>query len=158
RPGIAVYGLSPMPDTLPSAEAGIVPAMRLEAQVHLVKDAHQGQGVSYGHTYTTTAETTLANIPLGYADGIPRHAGNAAPVLRGGRRPRLAGRVCTDLSVLDVGRGPGVQAGDVAVLFGSGTEGEPTAQDWAEAAGTISYEIVTRLGKQVPRVYVGDAR
>ena len=156
RPGIAVYGLSPMPDTLPSAEAGIVPAMRLEAQVHLVKDAHQGQGVSYGHTYTTTDETTLANIPLGYADGIPRHAGNAAPVLLGGRRHQIAGRVCMDQFVLDIGRESGVQAGDVAVLYGSGTDGEPTAQDWAEAAGTISYEIVTRLGKQVPRVYVGE--
>src|SRR5699024_1295234 len=125
RPGIAVYGLSPMPDTLPSAEAGIVPAMRLEAQVHLVKDADRGQGVSYGHTYTTAAETALANIPLGYADGIPRHAGNAAPVFLGGRRHQIAGRVCMDQFVLDVGRESGVQAGDVAVLFGSGAEGEP---------------------------------
>lgn len=156
RPGIAAYGLSPMPDTRPSAEVGLVPAMRLEAQVHLVKDASSGQGVSYGHTYTTTAQTTLANIPLGYADGIPRHAGNAAPVLLGGRRHQIAGRVCMDQFVLDIGRDSGVQAGSVAVLFGSGAEGEPTAQDWAEAAGTISYEIVTRLGKQVPRVYQGQ--
>jgi len=156
RPGIAAYGLSPMPDTRPSAEVGLVPAMRLEAQVHLVKDAPSGQGVSYGHTYTTTAQTTLANIPLGYADGIPRHAGNAAPVLLGGRRHQIAGRVCMDQFVLDIGRDSGVQAGSVAVLFGSGAEGEPTAQDWAEAAGTISYEIVTRLGKQVPRVYQGQ--
>lgn len=156
RPGIAVYGLSPMPQTHPAAEVGLVPAMRLEASVHLVKDAAAGQGVSYGHTYTTATDTTLAVIPLGYADGIPRHAGNAAPVYLGGRQHRIAGRVCMDQFVLDVGRDAGVSAGDVAVLFGSGAAGEPTAQDWAEAAGTISYEIVTRLGGRVPRVYLGQ--
>ncbi|WP_022917759.1 alanine racemase [Ruania albidiflava] len=156
RPGIAAYGLSPMPGTRPSDDVGLVPAMRLEANVHLVKDAAAGQGVSYGHTYTTATDTSLAVIPLGYADGIPRHAGNTAPVFLGGRRHQIAGRVCMDQFVLDIGRGSGVHAGDVAVLFGSGAEGEPTAQDWAEAAGTISYEIVTRLGTRVPRVYRGE--
>src|SRR5699024_8728508 len=134
----------------------LVPAMRLEAQVHLAKDAPADQGVSYGHTYTTSEDTTLAVIPMGYADGIPWHVSNSAPVLLGGRRHRIAGRVCMDQFVLDVGRHSGVRAGDTAVLFGSGTEGEATAQDWAEAAGTISYEIVTRLGTRVPRVDVGE--
>lgn len=156
RPGIAVYGLSPAPQTHPSSAMGLVPAMRLEAQVHLTKDAPADQGVSYGHTYTTSEDTTLAVIPMGYADGIPWHVSNSAPVLLGGRRHRIAGRVCMDQFVLDVGRHSGVRAGDTAVLFGSGTEGEATAQDWAEAAGTISYEIVTRLGTRVPRVYVGE--
>lgn len=158
RPGIAMYGLSPAPQTHPSAQIGLVPAMRLEAQVHLTKEAPAGQGVSYGHTYTTSEPTALAVIPLGYADGIPRHVSNAAPVLLGGRRHRIAGRVCMDQFVLDVGRHAEVSAGDIAVLFGSGQDGEPTAQDWAEAAGTISYEIVSRLGTRVPRIYVGESR
>lgn len=157
RPGIAIYGLSPAPQTHPSASAGLIPAMRLEVQVHLTKDAPADQGVSYGHTYTTSEDTTLAVIPLGYADGIPRHVSNRAPVLLGGRRHRIAGRVCMDQFVLDVGRQAAVQAGDTAVLFGSGSEGEPTAQDWADAAGTISYEIVSRLAARVPRIYVGES-
>lgn len=156
RPGIAIYGLSPAPQTHPSARVGLTPAMRLEAQVHLAKDAPADQGVSYGHSYTTSQETSLAVIPLGYADGIPRQVSNAAPVFLAGRQHRIAGRVCMDQFVLDVGRQSAVQAGDTAVLFGTGFEGEPTAQDWAEAAGTISYEIVARLGARVPRTYLGE--
>lgn len=156
RPGLAVFGLSPVPGRA-SAELGLRPAMRVEAAVMLVKDARAGQGVSYGHTYTTAADTVLADIPLGYADGIPRHASNAGPMLLGGRVRRIAGRVCMDQVVVDLEGDRGVRAGDVAVLFGPGDDGEPTAQDWAEAAGTISYEIVTRLGARIPRVYTGTA-
>ncbi|SED63324.1 alanine racemase [Ruania alba] len=155
RPGIAVYGLSPMPLTHPSPQVGLVPAMRLEADLHVVKDAGPGQGVSYGHTYTTSYPTTLATVPLGYADGIPRRASNVAPVQVAGRQVRIAGRVCMDQFVLDV-RDLSVAAGDTAVLFGSGSDGEPTAQDWADAVGGISYEIVTQIGPRVPRVYRGE--
>ncbi|MET0419372.1 MAG: alanine racemase [Actinoplanes sp.] len=153
RPGIAVYGLSPIPgDTF-----GLRPAMTARARVALTKRVPAGQGVSYGHTYTTRSETTLALVPLGYADGVPRHASNAAPVQLGGKRRTIAGRVCMDQIVLDVGDDP-VTAGDVATLFGPGDDGGPTADDWAEAAGTINYEIVTRFGStRVPRVYAGTA-
>ncbi|UFU02368.1 alanine racemase [Ruania suaedae] len=154
RPGIAVYGLSPMPQTHPSPQVGLTPAMRVEADLHVVKGAEAGQGVSYGHTYVTSALTTLATVPLGYADGIPRRASNAAPVQVAGRQVRIAGRVCMDQFVLDVGDLP-VAAGEKAVLFGSGSQGEPTAQDWADAVGGISYEIVTQIGPRVPRVYRG---
>ena len=94
----------------------------------------------------------------GYADGVPRHASNRGPVQLGGEAARIAGRVCMDQIVLDCGDDP-VAAGDVATLFGSGADGEPTADDWAEAVGTINYEIVTRFGGvRVPRVYDGERR
>ena len=128
--------------------------MRVEAQLALVKDAPAGQGVSYGHTYTTRSQTQLAVVPLGYADGVPRHASNAAQVQLGGHRYRIAGRVCMDQFVLDIG-GATAAAGDRVVLFGPGDDGEPTAQDWADAAGTINYEIVSRIGARLPREYIG---
>jgi alanine racemase len=154
RPGIAVYGLTPVPDTASSADLGLRPAMTLSAGLILVKRVPAGSGVSYGHTYTTSRETTLGLVPLGYADGVPRHAGNVGPVWAAGRRRTIAGRVCMDQVVLDLGDDPAA-VGDRVELFGPGDDGAPTAQDWADAVGTISYEIVTRLGPRVPRVYVG---
>jgi alanine racemase len=151
RPGIAVYGLSPVE----GERYGLRPAMTARARVMLTKRVPAGQGVSYGHTYYTDRETTLAVVPLGYADGIPRHASNSGPIELGGKVRRIAGRVCMDQVVLDCGDDP-VAAGDVATLFGSGAGGEPTADDWAAAVGTINYEIVTRFGGvRVPRVYDG---
>ena len=154
RPGIAVYGLSPGPDVGSTAGLGLRPAMTLRAEVALVKRVPAGQGVSYAHRYTTTRETTLALIPLGYADGVPRHATNVGPLAIGGRRYRISGTVCMDQVVVDVGD-DAVHVGDDAVLFGPGDAGEPTADDWAAAVGTINYEIVTRVGARVPRRYVG---
>ena len=153
RPGIALYGLSPIPgDTF-----GLRPAMTARARVAQTKRVPAGQGVSYGHTYFTERETTLALVPLGYADGVPRAASNSGPVTVRGRRYTVAGRVCMDQIVLDVGDDE-VAAGDVAMLFGAGDDGGPTADDWAEVVGTINYEIVTRFGSsRVPRVYDGTA-
>jgi len=156
RPGIAVYGLSPAPELGTAALLELRPAMSLLGRVALVKDVPAGQGVSYGLTHVTSGDTTLALVPLGYGDGVPRHAGGAGPVLLNGRRVPVAGRVCMDQVVLDLGgRDAEVRPGDVAVLFGPGEDGEPTAQDWADAAGTIAYEIVTRIGARVPRHHVG---
>ncbi|OHV41789.1 MULTISPECIES: alanine racemase [Pseudofrankia] len=154
RPGISVYGLSPGPEVGRSAELGLRPAMRLTARVTLAKRVPPGTGVSYAHRYTTEAETTLAVVPVGYADGIPRSAANVGEVLLAGRRRRIAGTVCMDQFVLDVGDDR-VSAGDEVVLFGAGDDGEPTADDWAAALDTINYEIVTRVGVRVPRVYRG---
>jgi alanine racemase len=155
RPGLAVYGLSPVPDVAGPAAYGLRPAMRLSAGLVLVKRVPAGSGVSYGHAYTTERETTLGLVPLGYADGIPRNASSVGPVLAAGRRRTVAGRVCMDQLVLDLGD-DAAEPGDEVVLFGPGDGGEPTAQDWADATGTISYEIVTRVGPRVPRVYVGE--
>ena len=155
RPGLAIYGLSPVPDLGRPEDFGLREAMRLTARLVNVKDAPAGQGVSYGHQYTTTEATRLGLVPLGYSDGIPRHAGNAGPMRVRGSTLRIAGRVCMDQVVLDLGAGSDAVPGDEVVLLGRGADGDPTAQDWAEAAGTINYEIVTRLGARVPRVYVG---
>ncbi|WP_045877478.1 alanine racemase [Pseudofrankia sp. DC12] len=153
RPGVSVYGLSPGPEVGRSAELGLRPAMRLAARVALAKRVPRGTGVSYAHRYVTDAETTLALVPLGYADGVPRAATNVGEVLLAGRRRRIAGTVCMDQFVLDVGDDQVVE-GDEAVLFGPGENGEPTADDWAAALGTINYEIVTRVGARVPRVHL----
>jgi alanine racemase len=148
RPGIAVYGLSPVAEGF-----GLTPAMTLRAAAAGVKRVRAGEGVSYGHEYTTSRETTLVLVPLGYADGVPRHASNLGPVWVNGARFTVAGRVCMDQIVIDVGD-LAVEPGDPVVLFGPGRDGEPTAQDWADAVGTIHYEIVTRIGPRVARTYV----
>jgi alanine racemase len=158
RPGLAVYGLSPVPDLGSPADFGLRPVMTLQARLALVKQVPGGSGVSYGHTYTTTSDTTLALVPLGYGDGLPRAAGNVGPLQVAGRRHTIAGRVCMDQVVVDLGERPdaaSVSPGDPVVVFGDGTHGEPTAQEWAQAVDTISYEIVTRVGSRVPRRYVG---
>ena len=155
RPGLAVYGLSPVPDIGGPSRFDLVPAMTMSANITVTKRVPQGQGVSYGLTYVTPRETTLIDVPCGYADGVPRAASSVGPVMVGGQRFTVAGRVCMDQFVVDVGDLP-VQAGDEVVLFGTGAGGEPTAQDWADATGTISYEIVTRMSTRLPRIYLGE--
>jgi alanine racemase len=158
RPGLAVYGLSPVPQVGGPERFGLRPVMTLRGRVALVKRVPGGTGVSYGHAYTTPRDTTLALVPLGYADGLPRSAENAGPLQVAGRRHHVAGRVCMDQVVVDLGDRPDVgdvREGDPVVVFGDATRGEPSAQDWAEAAGTISYEIVTGVGSRVPRTYRG---
>ena len=114
-----------------------------------------GSGVSYGHRYVTDRETTLGLVPLGYADGVPRAAAGLPLVAARGRRWPIAGTVCMDQFVVDFGDEP-VTAGEEVVLFGPGDDGEPTAQEWGEALGTISYDIVTGIGSRVPRAYRSD--
>ncbi|WP_411081890.1 alanine racemase [Streptomyces sp. cmx-18-6] len=155
RTGIAMYGVSPAPELGAPAELGLRPVMTLTASVALVKDVPAGHGVSYGHHYATPAGTTLGLIPVGYADGVPRHASGRGPVLVGGKVRTVAGRVAMDQFVVDLG-GDRPEPGAEAVLFGPGDRGEPTVEDWAVAAGTIGYEIVTRIGTRVPRVYVNE--
>ncbi|MEW2263672.1 alanine racemase [Streptomyces sp. NPDC047853] len=155
RPGIALYGVSPSPEIGTPADLGLRPVMTLSASLALVKQVPGGHGVSYGHHYTTPGETTLGLVPLGYADGVPRHASSTGPVLVDGKWRTVAGRIAMDQFVVDLG-GDRPEPGAEAVLFGPGDRGEPTAEDWAQAAGTIGYEIVTRIGTRVPRVYVNE--
>ncbi|MFJ8597377.1 alanine racemase [Streptomyces shenzhenensis] len=157
RTGIAVYGLSPGPEIGTPADFGLRPVMTLAASLALVKHVPGGHGISYGHRYVTPGATTLGLVPVGYADGIPRHASGSGPVLVGGKWRTIAGRVAMDQFVVDLG-GDEPETGTEAVLFGPGDRGEPTAEDWAQAAGTIAYEIVTRIGTRVPRVYVNEDR
>ena len=154
RAGIMTYGLSPF-DAKTSADLGLRPAMRLSARIVNVKHLPAGEGISYGYLYRTTQETTVALVPLGYADGIPRVLGPGAVVSINGTEFPIAGRVAMDQFVVDVGAHP-VSVGDEAVLWGDPEKGEPAVERWAKAAGTINYELVTRLGNRPVRTYVGD--
>jgi alanine racemase len=156
RCGIASYGLDPAPGVSP--ELGLRPAMTARATLAMVKRVEAGGSVSYGRTWTADHPTTLGLVPAGYADGLPRVGGNHAEVQVAGRRCKVRGRICMDQLVVDLdGEDPG--AGADVTVFGTGAHGEPTAQDWAEACGTISYEIVTRIGGRFTRRHVdSDAR
>ena len=149
RIGIGLYGLSPFADRS-SADLGLRPAMTLRGSIAAVRRVPAGQGVSYGYDYRTDRETTLALVPLGYADGVPRQASGSGPVMINGVRFTVAGRIAMDQFVVDVGDHP-VAVGDEVVLFGDPTLGLPSADEWADAAGTINYEIVTRIGPRVTR-------
>jgi alanine racemase len=151
RLGIGVYGLSPFDDAT-SADLGLTPALTLVGGVVSVKRVPAGTGVSYGYSYRTTTEATLALVSLGYADGIPRLASNRAPVSINGRRYTVTGRVAMDQFVVDMGA-DSCEVGDDVVLFGDPETGVPSADEWADAAETINYEIVTRLGGRIERRY-----
>jgi len=154
RPGIAMYGLTPIPGR---GDMGLRPAMTLKAPVVMVRPIKAGEGVSYGHTWVAARDTTLALVPLGYADGIFRTLSGRFEVSINGRRRPSVGRVCMDQFVVDLGPGPvDVGIGDEAILFGPGDHGEQTAQDWAELIGTINYEVVTSPRGRITRVYRGE--
>lgn len=151
RPGIAIYGLSPVPEL---GDFGLRPAMTLRARVILVKKVAAGEGVSYGHLWVAPRETTLALLPVGYADGLPRSLSGRFEVLLGGKRRPAVGRICMDQVMVDLGPdGGGVREGDTAVFFGNGDHGEPHAQAWADALDTIHYEIVTGIRGRTVRTY-----
>ena len=175
RPGIGLYGYEPDPAMGDSQTYGLQPAMTLQAQLGTVKAVEEGHGISYGRTYLTPNNTSTAIVPLGYADGILRSASGfdmqgarhvdkqGGPVRvetnKGARILNVSGRVCMDQFIVDL-KGDaselGVREGDTVTLFGPGRGvefAEPTADDWAEAAGTISYEIMTGIGPRVPRLY-----
>lgn len=151
RPGIAIYGQTPIPVL---GNMGLRPAMTLKVPVAMVRSINAGDGVSYGHTWIADRDTTVALIPLGYADGIFRTlSGRLEVSINGLRRPGV-GRICMDQFVVDLGPGPvDVSVGDEAILFGPGDSGEPTTQDWADLIGTINYEVVTAPRGRITRVY-----
>ena len=152
RPGGAVYGLCTLPGGVP---AWLRPAMTVRARLIQVKRVPPGLPVSYGHRYATAQATALGVLPVGYNEGVPRLASNAPRLMfTRGRRVPIAGTVNLNHVILDLGGGP-AEPGDEVILFGPGDHGEPTAQEWAEALGTISYEIVSRFTGKVPRTYCG---
>ena len=151
RPGIAVYGLSPVPEL---GDMGLIPAMTVKCVVALVKSVRAGEGVSYGHTWIAERDTTVALMPIGYADGVFRALGGRLEVLINGRPRPGVGRICMDQFLVDLGPGQvDVAEGDEAILFGPGTRGEATAQDWADLLGTIHYEVVTSPRGRITRTY-----
>ncbi|WEV41488.1 alanine racemase [Bifidobacterium sp. ESL0682] len=179
RPGIGLYGYEADPAMGTSSQYGLKPAMTLQAQLATVKSVEAGHGISYGRTYITDEATSTAIVPLGYADGIHRSAsgfdesgakhtrkpGGPVRVMtnEGPRLMRVSGRVCMDQFILDLhgdSEKLGVHEGDTVELFGPGRGedyAEPTADDWARAADTISYEIFTCLRTRIPRLYLHAA-
>ena len=162
RLGIAMYGLSPDISTMgDSTKLSLIPAMSLRARIHLVKDVPAGSQVGYGGTAVTKVDTKLAVIAMGYADGVPRNASSKTGVLIGNKMSPIIGRVSMDQFVVDLGKESQARAGDWAYLIGS-EKGDSytsdncyTADSWAAACGTINYEIVTRIGPRVTRLYIG---
>ena len=174
RAGIGLYGLSPDPAVATSEQLGLIPALELRAPLTSVKVIEEGTPVSYGGTWVAPTRRWIGLVPLGYGDGILRAASNKARVVvhtaSGPLNAPLIGRVCMDQFMVDLGpaqASPGTPTarsgdapaapGDIAILFGSGAGGEALADDWAEAASTINYEIVTHLGIHIPRTYRGHA-
>ena len=153
RTGIAMYGLTPDLNSLGTSQSlGLKPAMTLRAKLQLVKAVPAGSPVGYGATEKTKSETKLGIVAMGYADGIPRVAKGAGIFLNGKRAP-IIGRVSMDQFVVDLGAETKAQSGDWVTIFGAGDAGEYTADDWGVASGSINYEIVTRIGPRVPRIY-----
>ncbi len=170
RAGIGLYGLSPDPAVVTSEQLGLIPALELRAPLTSVKVIEEGTPASYGGTWVAPTRRWIGLVPLGYGDGILRAASNRARVVvhtaSGPFNAPLIGRVCMDQFMVDLGpaqASPGTPTarsgdapaapGDIAILFGSGADGEALADDWAQAAGTINYEIVTHLGAHIPRIY-----
>ena len=160
RVGLGIYGLSPFAEQS-SAEVGLRPAMTVRTLVSHCKDVPAGQGVSYGLNYRTSGNSTLGLVPLGYADGVPRVA-TGGPIRVAGVNYPVVGRIAMDQMVIDLGplhvsAGGTSLLGAEAVMFGDGADGGPTVEDWARAAGTNNYEIVTRISPRVPRRYINEA-
>jgi alanine racemase len=153
RTGISMYGLTPDRTTLgDSKKLNLKPVMQLRAKLHLVKKVSAGAPVGYGATEFTRADTHLGVVAMGYADGIPRVAHDAG-VFFAGRKAPIIGRVSMDQFVVDLGADSTAQSGDWVIVFGDGSHGEYTADDWGAASNSINYEIVTRIGPRVPRIY-----
>lgn len=170
RAGIGLYGLSPDPEVVTAEQLGLIPALELRAPLTSVKVIEEGTPASYGGTWVAPTRRWIGLVPLGYGDGILRAVSNKARVVvhtaSGPFNAPIVGRVCMDQFMVDLGPAEGspgtptarsgqapAAPGDIATLFGSGAGGEALADDWAQAAGTINYEIVTHLGAHIPRIY-----
>jgi len=157
RSGIALFGLSPDVKTIgDSSSLGLKPAMKLKAKLNLVKEVKAGSSVGYGGTAVLKSDTKLGVVALGYADGIPRSTNNLAGVFVDKKRAPIIGRVSMDQFVVDLGITSTAKTGDEVIVFGDGSSGEYTVDEWAKAANTINYEIITRIGPRVPRIYTRE--
>ena len=154
RPGIVLYG--GLPSAAFAGRLDLQPVMSFRTSVVQVKEVPAGTGVSYGHRFVAERPTTLAAIPVGYADGYSRHLSCKGEVLVRGRRARVAGTVCMDWTLIDVTDIPGVAVGDEVTLLGRDNGSAITAEEWAEKVGTISYEVFCQVSKRVPRIYCGE--
>jgi alanine racemase len=154
RCGIAVYGHAPSLE-IAGASAGLRPALSLKTRVLYAKEVAAGEAISYGLRYTVAEQTTVATVPIGYADGVPRRLSQTGGcVLIGGERRPIAGSVTMDQLMIDCGPGASVNIGDEVVLIGRQGDEEITAWDWAQRCGTIAYEVLCGVSGRVPRTFV----
>lgn len=152
RPGIMLYGLLPSNELI-NSHIDLKPAMQIKAKIAQIKKVPEGFAISYGHTYVTPHETTIATVPIGYADGYNRLLSSCGVILVSGHQSPVVGRVCMDQTMLDVGGIEGVREGDEVVILGKQGDQKITAEMVAKQSGTINYEIVASLMDRVPRVY-----
>lgn len=153
RPGIMLYGYHPR-GPRGGPEPPLRPALRLRTAISQIRDVAQGESVSYGRTFVAPRDLRVATLPVGYADGCGRLLSNRGQVLIRGQRVPIVGRVCMDMTMVDVSGLPDVRVNDEAVLIGRQGTDEITADEVAELQGTISYEVLCRIGPRVPRVYL----
>lgn len=156
RVGHLLYGLYPSSET--SESIRVKPAMSLKSRVLFIKEVEKGTPISYGKTYIARNKTKIATIPLGYADGYSRLLSNKGEVLIRGKRAKVVGRVCMDAFMVDVSHIPDVKVGDEVVVMGKQGKDEITAHDLGKWTNTFAYEIMTRMGKRLPIVYVQRSR
>ena len=156
RAGIILYGLAPSSKLADRLE--LVPAMTLKTVVAFVKEVQKGATISYGRTFTADRKMKIATVPIGYADGFIRQNAKDGYMMVNGKKAKIVGRICMDQTMLDVTDIEDVKTGDEVVVFGTGENGEPTADSLAENTGTINYETVCLVGKRVPRIYIKDGK
>ncbi len=156
RAGIILYGLAPSSKLADRLD--LVPAMTLKTVVAFVKEVQKGATISYGRTFTADRKMKIATVPIGYADGFIRQNAKDGYMMVNGKKAKIVGRICMDQTMLDVTDIEDVNTGDEVVVFGTGENGEPTADSLAENTGTINYETVCLVGKRVPRIYIKDGK
>ena len=156
RAGIILYGLAPSSKLADRLD--LVPAMTLKTVVAFVKEVQKGATISYGRTFTADRKMKIATVPIGYADGFIRQNAKDGYMTVNGKKAKIVGRICMDQTMLDVTDIEDVKTGDEVVVFGTGENGEPTADSLAENTGTINYETVCLVGKRVPRIYIKDGQ
>lgn len=156
RAGIILYGLAPSSKLADRLD--LVPAMTLKTVVAFVKEVQKGATISYGRTFTADRKMKIATVPIGYADGFIRQNAKDGYMMVNGKKAKIVGRICMDQTMLDVTDVEDVKTGDEVVVFGTGENGEPTADSLAENTGTINYETVCLVGKRVPRIYIKDGK
>ncbi len=154
RPGIMIYGCSPNPDAPNPLPLG--PALSWKTRVAHLKGVEAGESISYGRTFVASGPMKVAVLPLGYGDGLPRKLSNRGEVLIRGHRAPIVGMICMDMTIVDVTSVHGVELGDEVVLVGRQEGQEIRAEEMAQWAGTISYEILCGIGKRVPRLYLEE--
>ncbi len=154
RPGTSIYGLYPGPEMMANPTIELEPAMSIKAKLAHIKELEEGSSVSYSRTFIAKRTSKIGVVPMGYVDGIFRKLANVGNVLIRGKRCPIVGNICMDQFMVDVTDLDEIEIGDEVVILGKQGEERITAEEIGEIAGTISIEVITRIGKRVPIIYI----